>query len=91
MGTQGADLEEDWRTHVSQDLVNWFHGDELMFKPWKKQSKILKPLQTYTFWPNIFGEREGMLEIYLLQMLESYGMTRVGPQYKNMGNIGEAW
>ena len=31
-----------------------------------------------------------MSEIYLLFMLESYGMTRVGLQYKNMRNIG-AW
>ena len=31
-----------------------------------------------------------MSEIYLLYMLESYGITRVGLQYKNMRNIG-AW
>ena len=28
-----------------------------------------------------------MLEIYLLYMLESYGMTRVGLQYKNMETL----
>ena len=31
-----------------------------------------------------------MLEMYLLYMLESYGVTRVGLQCKNMGNIGGA-
>ena len=31
-----------------------------------------------------------MSKIYLLFMLESYGMTRVGLQYKNMRKIG-AW
>ena len=31
-----------------------------------------------------------MSEIYILFMLESYGMTRVGLQYKNMRNI-VAW
>ena len=29
-----------------------------------------------------------MSEKYLLFMLESYGMTRVGLQYKNIRNIG---